>query len=69
MLIMLPPTHMQEQKTRAITYLVVLRLFALAFFIFSVVRVDGLSNHNNFSTSAAILAMGDYGGDRNRVEG
>ena len=32
-------------------------------------KVSSKSLHNNFSTSAAICALGDYVGDRNRVTG
>ena len=39
------------------------------FLLFSVFCVGGLSIHSNFSTSAAICAMGERGENRNRVTG
>ena len=40
-----------------------------SFLHFSVFLCGGLSSHSNFSTSAAICAMGERGGNRNRVTG
>ena len=40
-----------------------------SFLHFSVFLFGGLSSHSNFSTSAAICAMGERGGNRNRVTG
>ena len=44
-------------------------MLASTFLHFSVFLFGGLSSHSNFSTSAAICAMGERGGNRNRVTG
>ena len=44
-------------------------IFVAAYFLHFRFSSWWLSIHNNFSTSAAICALGDYVGDRNRVTG
>ena len=44
-------------------------IFVSAYFLHFRFSTWWLSIHNNFSTSAAICALGDYVGDRNRVTG
>ena len=44
-------------------------IFVSAYFLHFRFSSWWLSIHNNFSTSAAICALGDYVGDRNRVTG
>ena len=44
-------------------------IFVAAYFLHFRLSAWWLSIHNNFSTSAAICALGDYVGDRNRVTG
>ena len=44
-------------------------IFVAAYFLHFRFSAWWLSIHNNFSTSAAICALGDYVGDRNRVTG
>ena len=54
-----------EDVPPAVILLIVLRLFVFAYFIpFSDIFVDGLSNHTDFSTSAAIRAIGEHESDR-----
>ena len=72
-----PPTISSTDPAHNATAVAVGSDIIISFSIFRVVLfssfsafcVGGLSIHSNFSTSAAICALGDYVGDRNRVTG
>ena len=64
------PQAPAEDVPRADIFRIVFSIFRVGIFssLFGFL-VGGLSIHNNFSTSAAICALGDNMGDRNRVTG
>ena len=64
------PLAPDEDVPRAVISLVFTNFYVSAcFFHFSVFSVGGMSIHSNFSTSAAICAIGERGDNRNRVAG